>query len=161
MSTLAYYTAAAKSQYGQSSINRFKKQYIRRIRSRRKTGYGSQLLWAYHSGVLLAATRTGAPVGYCSRISPVDLRTAISAWGGPEVGISGACAAQLARRLGLSCDTYGLCTSSNTLDPQFAYERLANALVPAMAGVDILSGVGSTDSVMAAGLEIEMSPVTW
>jgi trimethylamine--corrinoid protein Co-methyltransferase len=68
--------------------------------------------------------------------------------------MTGTCAAQLAHRLGLSCDTYGLCTSSDTLDPQFAYERLANALVPALAGVDILSGAGSTDSVMAAGLEI-------
>jgi trimethylamine--corrinoid protein Co-methyltransferase len=54
----------------------------------------------------------------------------------------------------LPCDSYGLATSSGSLDAQFAYERLANALVPALAGVDILSGVGSTDSVMAAGLEI-------
>jgi trimethylamine--corrinoid protein Co-methyltransferase len=106
------------------------------------------------SFVIAAAARPGAPVVYCSRISSIDLRTAVSSWGGPEIGMTGACAAQLARRLGLSCDTYGLCTSSNTLDPQFAYERLANALVPALAGVDILSGVGSTDSVMAAGLEI-------
>jgi trimethylamine--corrinoid protein Co-methyltransferase len=35
------------------------------------------------------------------------------------------------------------------LDPQFAYQRLANALVPALAGVDILSGVGSTNNMMA------------
>jgi trimethylamine--corrinoid protein Co-methyltransferase len=56
--------------------------------------------------------------------------------------MSGACAAQLAHRLGLPCDSYGLCTSSPLLDPQFAYERLANALLPALAGVDILSGVG-------------------
>jgi trimethylamine--corrinoid protein Co-methyltransferase len=106
------------------------------------------------SFVIAAAARPGAPVVYCSRISSVDLRTAVSSWGGPEIGMTGACAARLAHRLGLSCDAYGLCTSSNTLDPQFAYERLANALVPALAGVDILSGVGSTDSVRAAGLEI-------
>jgi trimethylamine--corrinoid protein Co-methyltransferase len=54
----------------------------------------------------------------------------------------------------LPCDSYGLNSSSKTLDPQFAYERMANALVPALAGVDILSGVGSTDNVLAAGLEI-------
>jgi trimethylamine--corrinoid protein Co-methyltransferase len=106
------------------------------------------------SFVIAAAARPGAPVVYCSRISSIDLRTAVSAWGGPEIGMTAACAGQLAHRLGLSCDAYGLCSSSNTLDPQFAYERLANALVPALAGVDILSGVGSTASVMAAGLEI-------
>jgi len=81
------------------------------------------------------------------------MRIAISAWGGPEVGLTGACAAQLAHRLGLPCDTYGLCTSSHLLDPQFAYERLANALVPALAGVDILSGVGNGGGLVA-GFEI-------
>ena len=94
------------------------------------------------SFVLAAAARPGIAVVYCSRISPIDLRTAISTWGGPEVGLTGACAAQLAHRLGLPCDSYGLSTSSPTLDAQFAYERLANALVPALTGVDLLSGVG-------------------
>jgi trimethylamine--corrinoid protein Co-methyltransferase len=92
--------------------------------------------------VIAAAARPGVPVVYCSRISPIDLRTAVSSWGGPEVGMSGGYAALLASRLGLPCDSYGFGTSSPSLDPQFAYERLANALVPALAGVDILSGVG-------------------
>jgi trimethylamine--corrinoid protein Co-methyltransferase len=68
--------------------------------------------------------------------------------------MSGAIAGQLAHRLGFPCDSYGLSSSSSLLDPQFGYERLANALMPALAGVDILSGVGSTHNVMAAGLEI-------
>jgi trimethylamine--corrinoid protein Co-methyltransferase len=105
------------------------------------------------SFVLAAAGRPGAPVVYCSRISPIDLRSAISVWGGPEVGMSGACASQLAHRLGMPCDSYGLSTTSPGLDPQFAYERLANALVPAMAGVDILSGVGMGGGIVG-GFEI-------
>jgi trimethylamine--corrinoid protein Co-methyltransferase len=104
--------------------------------------------------VIAAATRPGAPVVYCSRISPIDLRTATSSWGGPEVGMTGACAGELAHRLGLPCDAYGLCTSSSLIDPQFAYERLANAFVPALAGVDLLSGVGTADSGLVGGLEI-------
>jgi trimethylamine--corrinoid protein Co-methyltransferase len=105
------------------------------------------------SFVLAAAASPGALVGYCSRISPIDLRTASAAWGGPEVGLSGACAAQLAHRIGFPCDSYGLATSSGLLDPQFAYERLANAMVPALAGVDMLSGVGNGGGLVA-GLEI-------
>jgi trimethylamine--corrinoid protein Co-methyltransferase len=105
------------------------------------------------SFVLAAAARPGVPVVYCSRISPIDLRTAISVWGGPEVGMTGAGAAQLAHRLGLPCDSYGLSTTSPGLDPQFAYERLANALVPALAGVDILSGVGMGGGIVG-GFEI-------
>lgn len=104
--------------------------------------------------VIAAAVRPGAPVGYCSRINPIDLRTAVSSWGGPEVGMTGACAAQLAHRVGLPCDSYGLSTSARRLDPQFAYERLANAFPPALAGVDILSGVGTTDSGLAGAYEI-------
>jgi trimethylamine--corrinoid protein Co-methyltransferase len=104
--------------------------------------------------VIAAAVRPGAPVSYNSRISPIDLRTAVSTWGGPEVGMTGALAGQLAHRLGLPCDAYGLSTNSSHLDARFAYERLTNALVPALSGVDILSGVGTTDSGMAGGLEI-------
>lgn len=106
------------------------------------------------SFVIVAATRPGAPVVYCSRINPVDLRTAISSWGGPEVGMAGAGATQLAHRLGFPCDTYGLSTSSSELDSQFAYERLANTFVPALAGADMMSGVGATDSGLAGGLQI-------
>lgn len=106
------------------------------------------------SYVIAAAARPGASVIYCSRISAIDPRTAISIWGGPDVGLTGAVAGLLAHRLGLPADTYGLNSSTDVLDPQFAYERLANALVPALAGVDILSGVGSTRDVMIAGLEI-------
>jgi trimethylamine--corrinoid protein Co-methyltransferase len=105
------------------------------------------------SFVIAAATRPGAPVGYCSRIGPIDLRTGSSAWGGPEIGLSGACAAQLAHRLGFPCDSYGLTSSSRLFEPQFANNRLANALVPALAGVDMLSGLGNGYG-LTAGMEI-------
>jgi trimethylamine--corrinoid protein Co-methyltransferase len=106
------------------------------------------------SFVLVAAVRPGAPVTYCSRINPIDLRTAVSSWGGPEVGLAGACAVQLAHRLGLTCDTYGLCSSADRVDAQFAYERFANAVMPALAGADIMSGVGGIASGLAGGYEI-------
>jgi trimethylamine--corrinoid protein Co-methyltransferase len=97
---------------------------------------------------------------YCSRISPIDLRTAVCSWGGPEVGMSGACAAQIAHRLGLPCDTYGLASAVATLDAQFAYERLTNALLPALGGADILSGAGLigglAGSLEAAVIDDEM-----
>jgi trimethylamine--corrinoid protein Co-methyltransferase len=105
------------------------------------------------SFVIVAATRAGAPVMYCSRINPLDLRRAVSRWGGPEVGIASAAATQLAHRLGFACDAYGLCTSAGVLDPAYAYQRMANALIPALAGTDIMSGVGNLDSGLAGCLE--------
>lgn len=106
------------------------------------------------SFVIAAAAQPGALVSYCSRINPIDMRTAVSNWGGPEVGISGACAAQLAHRLDMACDSYGFSSSVPTVDAQFAYERFANAFIPALAGVDMLSGVGSAESGMVGAHEI-------
>ena len=102
--------------------------------------------------VITAAARPGASVVYCSRINPIDMRTGVSWWGGPDMGMAGACATQLAHRSGLKSDVYGLCTSAAKLEPRFAYEKLANALTPALAGADILSGVGTMDSGMTATL---------
>jgi trimethylamine--corrinoid protein Co-methyltransferase len=102
--------------------------------------------------VIAAAARPGACVAYCSRINPIDMRTGVSWWGGPDMGMAGACATRLAHRHGLRSDVYGLCTSSAALDARYAYEKLANALMPALAGADILSGVGTMDSGMTATL---------
>jgi len=102
--------------------------------------------------VITATARPGACVVYCSRINPIDMRTGVSWWGGPDMGIAGACATRLAHRYGLRSDVYGLCTSSAVLDSRFAYEKLANALMPALAGADILSGAGTMDSGMTATL---------
>jgi len=106
------------------------------------------------SFVFAAAAKPGARVVYCSRISPIDLRTATASWGGPETGISGACAAQLARRLGLPSNTYGFTSSAALIDQQHTLQRLTNAIIPALGGVDILSGVGGNDSGLVAGLGI-------
>jgi trimethylamine--corrinoid protein Co-methyltransferase len=62
------------------------------------------------------------------------------------VGLAGACAAHLAHRHGLTADVYGFCTASTAIDPQLAYDKLLNALTPALAGADILSGVGMVES---------------
>ncbi|MGE5601887.1 MAG: trimethylamine methyltransferase family protein [Nitrososphaerales archaeon] len=105
------------------------------------------------SFLIVAATRPGSPVTYCSRINPLDLRRAVSRWGGPEVGIASAAATQLSHRIGFPCDGYGLSTHAGALDASYAYQKFANAIVPALAGTDIMSGVGSLDSGLAGSLE--------
>jgi trimethylamine--corrinoid protein Co-methyltransferase len=106
------------------------------------------------SFVIAAAAQPGALVSYCSRINPIDMRTAVSNWGGPEVGMSGACAAQLAHRLGMACDSYGFSSNVSLLDTQFTQKRFTNAFIPALAGADILSGVGTAESGMVGSHEI-------
>ena len=69
------------------------------------------------AGIAMAYQVTpGLPVLYFSRISAVDMRRGLSAWGNPEVGITGACAVQLARFYGLPSNVYGLSTSAKVPD---------------------------------------------
>ena len=106
------------------------------------------------SFVIAAAANPGAAVTYCSRINPVDPRTAISSWGGPEIGMAGAVATQLAHRLGLPCDSFGFCTERDPARSSVRLRAADQCAHATLAGVDILSGVGGTESVMAGGLEI-------
>lgn len=113
------------------------------------------------AGIVLAvAARPGLPVLSSCRATPLDLTTATVCWGSPDVGMAGACTAQLARRFGLACDSYGFAASAAGPDAHHGEEKLANALVAALGGVAILSGAGVlenalTGSYVAAVLDNE------
>lgn len=70
----------------------------------------------------------------------------------PEVGMASAIAAQLARRCNMLSDLYGLCCTSGAFDAQTGYEKAINALLPAMAGGDLISGPGSLGSLMVTSM---------
>ena len=95
--------------------------------------------------VLAQSVRPGLPVVYCGRLEP---RTGVSVWGGVELGLVSAGTVALAHFYGLPANVYGLTTNSHTLDLQNGHERASNAIAPALAGADELSGIGE----MAAGV---------
>jgi trimethylamine--corrinoid protein Co-methyltransferase len=84
----------------------------------------------------------GLPCVYHGRLSAMNMRTGDSMWGCPEVGLASAATVQLALRYRLPVNVYGLSTSVYSLDLQSGYERAVNALLPALAGADEISGVG-------------------
>jgi len=98
--------------------------------------------------VLAELTRPGLPIFYCGRLSAMNLRTGLSVWGAPEIGLIGAGAVELGHAYHLPVNVYGLCTDAHSSDIQSGYERMLNALLPALAGADELSGVGE----MSGGL---------
>ena len=101
------------------------------------------------AGIVLAvAAKPGLPVLSSCRATPLDLATATVCWGSPDVGLAGACTAQLARRFGLACDSYGFAASAASVDAQHGEEKLANALVAALGGVAILSGAGVLENAL-------------
>jgi len=97
---------------------------------------------------LVQTYRPGLPVVYCGRLSVLNMHNLSPIWGNPEIGIMSAATVKLGHYYGLPVNVYGLSASGFACDIQSGYERAFNALVPALAGADELSGVGE----MAGGI---------
>jgi trimethylamine---corrinoid protein Co-methyltransferase len=96
--------------------------------------------------VLIQLANPGVPVVYAGRLAVMEPRTAISVWGGVELGIASAAAVQIGHRYHLPVNVYGLSTNAHVLDFQNGYERALNAVIPALAGADELSGIGEAEA---------------
>lgn len=91
---------------------------------------------------IIQVLNPGCPVIYGARASTLDMRTAFTSWGNPEVGILGACAVQLAQNYHLPSDVYGLSTNAKLPDAQAGYEKALNGILPALTGANFISGMG-------------------
>ena len=96
--------------------------------------------------VIMQLVNPGLSIIYCGRLAMMEPRTGISVWGGVELGIASAATVQIAHRYGLPVNVYGLSTNAHTLDIQNGYERALNAILPALAGADELSGIGEMEA---------------
>jgi trimethylamine--corrinoid protein Co-methyltransferase len=98
------------------------------------------------SVVLAQLIQPGLPIVYCGRLAMMEPRTAISVWGGVELGLVSAATVQIGHHYGLPVNVYGLSTNAHILELQNGYERALNAIVPALAGADELSGIGEMEA---------------
>lgn len=96
--------------------------------------------------VLAQLVSPGLPIIYCGRLAMMEPRTGISVWGGVELGLASAATVQIGHRYGLPVNVYGFSTNSHTLDIQNGFERSLNAIIPALAGADELSGIGEMEA---------------
>lgn len=100
--------------------------------------------------ILLAQLqRPGAPCFLTSGPGTVNMRTGIALISSPEMSLSLAAQAQIARTVGLP--TWGLAgaTDSKCLDAQAGAEAALDAVIQALAGVSIIHDVGYMDMGMA------------
>lgn len=102
--------------------------------------------------VLVGLIHPGLPIVYSGRLGIMDPRSGASASGNPETGIISAATVQLGHYYNLPVDVYGLTSDAVLFDFQSGYERMANGLVPYLAGADIISGIGDMESGMAGSL---------
>jgi trimethylamine--corrinoid protein Co-methyltransferase len=96
--------------------------------------------------VIVQTVNPGLPIIYCGRLTMMEPRTGFSVWGGVELGIVSAATVQIGHRYNFPVNVYGLSTNAHTLDIQNGYERALNAIIPALAGADELSGIGEMEA---------------
>jgi len=96
--------------------------------------------------VLAQLVHPGLPMIFCGRIAMMDPRTGTAIWGGIEMGLASAGTVQLGHRYGLPVNVYGFSTNSHALDIQNGFESALNAVIPALAGADELSGIGEMEA---------------
>jgi trimethylamine--corrinoid protein Co-methyltransferase len=96
--------------------------------------------------VLAQLVYPGLSMIYCGRLAMMEPRSGISVWGGVETGLASAGTVQIGHRYGFPVNVYGFSTNSHTLDVQNGFERAMNAIIPALAGADELSGIGEMEA---------------
>ncbi len=96
--------------------------------------------------VLAQLVRPGLPMIYCGRLAMMEPRTGLSVWGGIEMGMASAGTVQIGHRYGLPVNVYGSSTNAHSHDVQNGFERAMNAILPALAGADELSGIGEMEA---------------
>ena len=98
------------------------------------------------AGIVLAQlARPGMRVLYGNSGAMMDLKTANHAYGAPEMGMLDAATATLARYYRLPSLVSAFPGSTKSVDPQIGYESAMNALVAALAGADIINGLGTLE----------------
>lgn len=101
-------------------------------------------------GVMARLLNPEVKLMHASRIGTPDMRTGSKAGADPDVGVAGACMAQMARHYGLPSNVYGMDTGALVSDAQAGLEKAANTLRPMLAGADQISGLGQLGGGLVA-----------
>jgi trimethylamine--corrinoid protein Co-methyltransferase len=104
--------------------------------------------------VLTQLIREGAPVVYGSGSSCADMRSGMLSVGAPEMAVSNALAAQMARFYRIPSRGAGTLTDAKLVDVQAGYESMMNLVAARNAGVHfILHAAGSLETINSISYE--------
>jgi trimethylamine--corrinoid protein Co-methyltransferase len=95
-------------------------------------------------GIMLIQTvTTSLPAFYSGRVCVMDPRSGRDLWGVPEQCLTSAALVQMGRRYGMISDANGMSSDITRWDMGMGFEQMMTALVPALAGAESISGLGS------------------
>ncbi len=107
---------------------------------------GSTLICAnaelLNSFVLAKLVNPGVPLVYASWARIMDMRSAAVSHGGPEFGLLRIGTTQMAKFYRLPSGGGGILADSKLIDVQLGIEKLGTALLPALAGTNMILGMG-------------------
>jgi len=96
--------------------------------------------------VITYAAKPGAPVLYGSWGRHLDMKYGLVTMGGPEFALLKITTAQMARFYKMPSRGGGILSDSLISDTQSGYEKMLTTLVPAIAGVHYISGMGLNET---------------
>jgi len=106
------------------------------------------------AGIAMAqAARTGAPVIYGGAPCLMDMRGGQTPFGSIETMMIDCAYAQIGKRFGLPVHAYMGLSDSKLVDAQAGYETGYGVILAALAGVNMVSGVGILDFITCHSLE--------
>lgn len=96
----------------------------------------------------------GTPILYGTVSTAMDMKSATTRLGGPELGIMHVCFAQLARMYNIPCRGAAGNTDSKSLDIQAGYETAFNLILAVLAGVNFITyAFGALDFSLSVSYE--------
>jgi trimethylamine--corrinoid protein Co-methyltransferase len=104
-----------------------------------------------------------APLIIGSWARAMDVREASAVLGGPEFALLHACVANLAHYYGVPSAGGGVLSDSKSLDAQMGYEKALTGVLPALAGLNLICGMGliaSENTMSLEGLVIDNEVVS-
>jgi trimethylamine--corrinoid protein Co-methyltransferase len=106
------------------------------------------------AGIALAqAVRSGAPVVYGGAPCLMDMRAGQTPFGSLETYMIDCAYAQIGKRFGFPIHSYMGLSDSKLVDAQAGYETGMGIILAALAGINIVSGVGILDFITCQSLE--------
>ncbi|MBN1677795.1 MAG: trimethylamine methyltransferase family protein [Candidatus Thermoplasmatota archaeon] len=97
--------------------------------------------------------RPGTAFVFSCGMANLDMKTSTRAGGSPEHGLTSAAFAQMAHHYGFPALVGGFVTTAKEPDEQAAYDKFASAIVPIMAGADMIAGIGLLEDCRTVWLE--------
>ncbi len=95
----------------------------------------------------------GAPVFYCYVCAPLDMKSGNFATGSPEYGMLSVAGTEMAKYYGIPSMMGGMGTSAKWPGTQVGFEKAITSMGPAMAGCDLLTGLGGLNDASFVNME--------